>query len=256
MSKLYLTQDSNLIFQEAITKVLDIQADILYDHLGTPMLDFRLGFYNAELSGQVERIEGFIADFIGKHYWTDVITAGEGTIANESYSASYEIQTNPPSQKVYVDQLYKIPIFQEARFLLAEINALFNQNVNYFNAFSSFLKLQESTDEACRKATLAYQSAMGDMTKNKKFRFYVNRSSAAYGAFEELIKDIQNLEYRFANVNQKFKIDHCHLANQEFRSVGLLSLNKNIYCVHHCKKSRMRGQSVTLRGPIFHLVFE
>jgi len=224
MSKLYLTQDSNLIFQEAITKVLDIQADILYDYLGTPMLDFRLGFYNAELAGQVERIEGFIADFIGKHYWTDVITAGEGTIANESYSASYEIQTNPPSQKVYVDQLYKIPIFQEARFLLAEINAIFNQNSNYFNAFSSFMKLTESADATCEQATAAYQSAMGDMTKNKKFRFYVNRSSAAYGAFEELIKDIQNLEYRFANVNQKYKIDLADIYAPVFKELSPVSV--------------------------------
>ena len=224
MSKLYLTQDSNLIFQEAITKVLDIQADILYDYLGTPMLDFRLGFYNAELAGQVERIEGFIADFIGKHYWTDVITAGEGTIANESYSASYEIQTNPPSQKVYVDQLYKIPIFQEARFLLAEINAIFNQNANYFNAFSSFMKLTESADATCAEATTAYQSAMGDMTKNKKFRFYVNRSSAAYGAFEELIKDIQNLEYRFANVNQKYKIDLADIYAPVFKELSPVSI--------------------------------
>ena len=224
MSKLYLTQDSSLIFQEAITKVLDIQADILYDYLGTPMLDFRLGFYNAELAGQVERIEGFIADFIGKHYWTDVIKAGEGTIANESYSASYEIQTNPPSQKVYVDQLYKIPIFQEARFLLAEINAIFNQNQSYFNAFSSFLKLQESTEATCAQATAAYQSAIGDMSKNKEFRFYVNRSSAAYGAFEELIKDIQNLEYRFANVNQKYKIDLADIYAPVFKELSPVSV--------------------------------
>ena len=224
MSKLYLTQDVDLIFQEAITKVLDIQADILYDYLGTPMLDFRLGFYNAELAGQVERIEGFIADFIGKHYWTDVITAGEGTIANESYSASYEIQTNPPSQKVYVDQLYKIPIFQEARFLLAEINAIFNQNQSYFNAFSSFLKLKENADSACEQATAAYQSAIGDMNKNKSFRFYVNRSSAAYGTFEELIKDIQNLEYTFANVNQKYKIDLADIYAPVFKELSPVSV--------------------------------
>ena len=188
------------------------------------MLDFRLGFYNAELAGQVERIEGFIADFIGKHYWTDVIKAGEGTIANESYSASYEIQTNPPSQKVYVDQLYKIPIFQEARFLLAEINAIFNQNSNYFNAFSSFMKLKESADATCAEATSAYQSAIGDMTKNKKFRFYVNRSSAAYGAFEELIKDIQNLEYRFNNVNQKYKIDLADIYAPVFKELSPVSV--------------------------------
>jgi hypothetical protein len=224
MSKLYLTQDINLIFQEAVTKVLDIQADILYDNLGVPMLDFRLGFYNAELAGQVERIEGFIADFIGKHYWTDVITAGEGTIANESYSASYEIQTNPPSQKVYVDQLYKIPIFQEARFLLAEINSLFNQNQNYFNAFSSFLKLKENADTACDQATAAYRSAIGDMTKNKSFRFYVNRSSAAYGAFEELLKDIQNLEYTFSGVAQKYKIDLADIYAPVFKELSPVSV--------------------------------
>ena len=224
MSKLYLTPDSDLIFQEAVSKVLDIQADILYDSLGVPILDFRLGFYNAELAGQVERIEGFIADFIGKHYWTDVITAQEGTIANESYSASYEIQTNPPSQKVYIDQLYKIPIFQEARFLLAEINALFNQNQNYFNAFSSFLKLKEVTDATCDQATAAYQSAIGDMNRNKSFRFYVNRSSATYGAFEELLKDIQNLEYTFAGVAQKYKIDLADIYAPVFKELSPVSI--------------------------------
>lgn len=224
MSKLYLTQDSNLIFQEAVTKVLDIQADILYDSLGVPMLDFRLGFYNAELAGQVERIEAFIADFIGKHYWTDVITAQEGTIANDSYSASYEIQTNPPSQKVYIDQLYKIPIFQEARFLLAEINALFNQNQSYFNAFSSFLKLKENADTACDQATAAYQAAIGDMNRNKSFRFYVNRSSASYGAFEELLKDIQQLEYTFAGVAQKYKIDLADIYAPVFKELSPVSI--------------------------------
>jgi len=225
MSKLYLTQDINLIFQEAITKVLDIQADILYDYLGAPMLDFRLGFYNAELSGQVERIEGFIADFIGKHYWTDVIKAGEGTIANESYSASYEIQTNPPSQKVYIDQLYKIPIFQEARFLLKEIDNLFsNANQSYFSAFSSFMKLREDAEKTCDEATLAYQTAITNMDNNKFYRFYVNRSSAAYGAFEELIKDIQNLEYSFANVNQKNKIDLADIYAPVFKELSPVSI--------------------------------
>ena len=224
VSKLYLTKDSNLIFQEAINKVLDIQSDILYDSLGAPIIDFRLGFYNAELAGQVERVEAFIADFIGKHYWTNEETAQEGTIANESYSASYEIQTNPPSQKVYVDQLYKIPVFQEARHLLAEINSLFSKNQGYFSAFKSFLQLKEDAVSACEKATTAYQSAIGDMNRNKSFRFYVNRNSASYGTFEELIKDIQNLEYTFANVAQKYKIDLADVYAPIFKELSPVSI--------------------------------
>ena len=62
------------------------------------------------------------------------------------------------------------------------------------------------------------------MTKNKKFRFYVNRSSAAYGAFEELIKDIQNLEYRFSNVNQKYKIDLADIYAPVFKELSPVSI--------------------------------
>lgn len=224
MSKLYLTKDQNLIFQEAITKVLDIQSDLLYDNVGLPILDFRLGFYNAELASQVERIEAFIADFIGRHFWTNPITAREGSAANDSYLASYEIQTSPQSQKVYVDQLYKIPVLQEARYLLNEIDSLFKNNQDYFNAFSSFLKLKESTENTCREATAAYQAAIGDLNRNKSFRFYVNRASASYGIFEELVKDIQNLEYTIGDVAQKYKIDLADIYAPVFKELSPVSI--------------------------------
>ena len=63
-SKLPLAEDPRLIFQEAVTKILDIEADILYDKIGSPTMDFNFGFYNQDLANQVDKIENFIADFI------------------------------------------------------------------------------------------------------------------------------------------------------------------------------------------------
>ena len=222
--QLRLSRDSSLVFQEAITKVLDIQADVLYDNLGQPMFDFYFGFFNPDLAAQSEKIESVIADFVGKHYWTDEIVAQEGSYSNDSYYANYQINTVPQTEKVYVDQLYRLPIFQEIGFLIAEINSLFNQNKSYFDAFGSFLKLREATEATCEKATASYQQAIGDLNRNKRFRFYQTRSSASYGAFEELIKDIQQIEYRIGNVADVFKIDLADIYSPIFKELSPVSL--------------------------------
>lgn len=223
-AKLPLAQDPRLIFQEAVTKVLDIEADILYDKIGNPILDFYFGFYNADLANQVDKIENYIADFIGKHYWTDVITAQEGSLSNNSLLASYELATNPPTQKVYVDQLYVLPVFQEMRYLLQEINSLFSNNVNYYTAFGEFLKLKETTDATCKNAGEAYQKALNDINRAKQFRFYTTRNGASYGAFQELIKDIQQLDYRIGNVGEKFTIDLGEIYAPIFKELSPVSI--------------------------------
>jgi hypothetical protein len=223
-SKLPLAEDPRLIFQEAVTKILDIEADILYDKIGSPTMDFNFGFYNQDLANQVDKIENFIADFIGKHYWTDEITANEGTLANDSLYASYELNTYPPTQKVYIDQLYVLPVFQEMRYLIQEINSLFSKNKNYFTAFQEFFKLKETTDATCNQAGEAYQRALNDLNTVKKFRFYTTRSSASYGAFEELIKSIQQLDYRIGNVGEKFTIDLGEIYAPQFKELSPVSI--------------------------------
>ena len=206
-SKLPIADDKDLIFQEAVSKVLDIQAELLYDNLGSPVYDFYLGFYNPELAAQVERIESFIADFIGKHYWTDEFTFQEGSIANENYYVNYEVSTIPAVQKVYADQLYKIEAFQQAQFLLNQINSLFSGTERYFDAYAEFNRLRTDVQRACREATASYQKYINSLSASKTFRFYTTRNSATYGVLGELIKDLQILEYRVAPSQELFQVD-------------------------------------------------
>ena len=206
-SKLPIADDKDLIFQEAVSKVLDIQAELLYDNVGRPVYDFYLGFYNPELAAQVERIESFIADFIGKHYWTDEFTFQEGSIANENYYVNYEVSTIPAVQKVYADQLYKIEAFQQAQFLLNQINSLFSGTERYFDAYAEFNRLRTDVQRACREATASYQKYINSLSASKTFRFYTTRNSATYGVLGELIKDLQILEYRVAPSQELFQVD-------------------------------------------------
>ena len=206
-SQLPITDDATLVFQEAVSKVLDMQADLLYDNLGKPVYNFNLGFFNAQLSSQVEAIEAFIAEFIGKHYWTEELTFQEGSIANENYYAKYEVSTVPAVQKVYADQLYKIEAFKQAQFLLNQINSLFSGNERYFDAYFEFNKIRTEVQRACSEATVAYQRYISNLQANKTFRFYTTRSGSAYGVLEELIKDIQEIEYRIQPSSELFRID-------------------------------------------------
>jgi hypothetical protein len=206
-SQLPITDDSTLVFQEAVSKVLDMQADLLYDNLGKPLYNFNLGFYNAQLASQVENIESFIAEFVGKHYWTDEFTLQEGSVANENYYAKYEVSTIPAVQKVYSDQLYKIEAFQQAQFLLNQINSLFSGTERYFDAYFEFNKLQTDTKRACAEATASYQKYISSLTAQKSFRFYTARQGAAYGVLGELIKEIQSIEYRIQPSSELFQID-------------------------------------------------
>lgn len=222
-SKLQIADDTSLVFQEAVSKVLEIQSDLLYDNLGQPVYDFYLGFFNAELSSQVERIEGFIADFIGKHYWTDEFEFQEGSIANENYYAKYEISTVPAVQKVYSDQLYKIEAFQQAQFLLNQINSLFSGTEKYYEAYADFNKIRTDTQRACAEATASYQKYISSLAASKKFRFYTTRSSASYGVLADLIKEIQGLEYRIAPSQELFQLDLADIYAPIFKQLSPVS---------------------------------
>ena len=223
-SQLPIADDTSLVFQEAVSKVLEVQADLLYDSLtGQPLLNFNLGFFNAELAAQVERIESFIAEFIGKHYWTNEFEFQEGSIANENYYAKYEVTTVPQVQKVYSDQLYKIEAFQQAQFLLSQINSLFSGTERYFDAYSEFNRLRTDTQRACAEATVSYQKYISSLSASKKFRFYTARPNVAYGVLGELIKEIQSLEYRIEPSSELFQIDLADIYTPTFKQLSPVS---------------------------------
>lgn len=223
-SQLPIADNTSLIFQEAVSKVLEVQADLLYDSLtGQPLLNFNLGFFNAELATQVEKIESFIAEFIGKHYWTDEFTFQEGSIANENYYAKYEVSTIPQVQKVYSDQLYKIEAFQQAQYLLSQINSLFSGTERYYDAYSEFNKLRTDVQRACSEATVAYQQYISSLQASKSFRFYTTRSGATYGVLAELIKEIQQIEYRIEPSSELFQIDLADIYTPVFKQMSPVS---------------------------------
>jgi hypothetical protein len=204
--------------------VLEVQADLLYDSLtGQPLLNFNLGFFNAELATQVEKIESFIAEFIGKHYWTDEFSFQEGSIANENYYAKYEITTVPQVQKVYSDQLYKIEAFQQAQYLLSQINSLFSGTERYYDAYSEFNKLRTDVRRACSEASVSYQKYISNLSASKNFRFYTARPNASYGVLAELVKEIQSIEYRIEPSSELFQIDLADIYTPVFKQMSPVS---------------------------------
>ena len=223
-SQLPIADNTSLIFQEAVSKVLEVQADLLYDSLtGQPLLNFNLGFFNAELATQVEKIESFIAEFIGKHYWTDEFSFQEGSIANENYYAKYEITTVPQVQKVYSDQLYKIEAFQQAQYLLSQINSLFSGTERYYDAYSEFNKLRTDVRRACSEASVSYQKYISNLSASKNFRFYTARPNASYGVLAELVKEIQSIEYRIEPSSELFQIDLADIYTPVFKQMSPVS---------------------------------
>lgn len=221
------TIDTNgrLIFMEAASRAVDIEADLLYDSVSNKLnYDFTLGFYNQELASKVEAIEGFIADFIGKHYWTDEVFIKDGSLANQNQLVKYEITTDPSSLKVAADQLYKIPAFTEIRYLISSIKSLFNGTDNYFKAFSNFAQLKYSTEKACNEATVAYQKYINDLASTERIRFYVNRNTAQYGVFQELIDDLQVMQYRIGDVAKLFSVDLAEVYAPVFKAMNPVSM--------------------------------
>lgn len=222
-SKIPIADDVDLIFQEAISKVLDIQSELLYDNGGKPIYDFNLGFFSSELASRVEAIESFIADFIGKHYWTNEFSFQEGSIANENYYAKYEISTATQAQKIYADQLYKIDAFKQAQFLLNQIGSLFSGTERYFDAYSEFNRIRTDVQRACSEATVSYQKYISSLSASKTFRFYLTRSDASYGILAELIKDIQIMEYRIAPTSDLFQVNLAEIYAPTFKHLSPVS---------------------------------
>lgn len=193
----YIDND-NLIAYEAVTRALELQSELIFDYNGNILVNMNLGFYSESLASNVLAIEAFIADFIGKHYWTDVLDVADGVAGNGDILMQYSVETVPPTQKVFANELYKLPIFQEAKFLIQSIASLFNGTESYFKAFSEFNQLKANADKICSTATASYTNYLQDLNKLKQVRFYSSRSDATYGIFQELIRGLEYLDYYIA----------------------------------------------------------
>lgn len=224
LGKINAIDNPRLIFQEAVTKALDIQADVLYDSVSSQIAyDMRFGFFNDNLASQVEKIENFIADFVGAYYWTDPITISEGTIANQSFSASFEVETSPPTQKIFADQLYKLEPFRELNLLVNEMQSVFKGTSDYYQAFKAFANLQIAATDACENASREYLKMLKQNDIEKTIRFYYKRP-AAYGVLQDFLTDIQTLKYYIAPSSEAYDIDLSEIYAPIFKELSPVSI--------------------------------
>ena len=194
-SRLNYLDNDNLIAYEAVSRALELQSELTFSEDGKILINMNLGFYNESLANNILSIESFIADFIGKHYWTNVVNVQDGIAGNEDVLMKYAVETVPPTEKVFANELYKLPVFKEASFLLASIASLFNGTESYFKAFSEFNQLKSNVDDICAKATISYQNYINDLTRLKPVRFYQQRGDATYGIFKELVRGLEYFDY-------------------------------------------------------------
>ncbi len=194
-SRLNYLDNDNLIAYEAVSRALELQSELVFRDDGKVLINMNLGFYSESLASNVLSIESYIADFIGKHYFTTTQNIADGTAGNENLLMQYTVETIPPTQKVFANELYKLPVFKEASFLLASIASLFNGTENYFKAFSEFNELKANVDDICSKANESYIKYINDLTKLKPVRFYQARDDAAYGIFKELVRGLEYFDY-------------------------------------------------------------
>lgn len=194
-SRLAYLDNDNLIAYEAVTRALELQSELIFDYNGNLLIDMNLGFYNESLANNVLAIESYIADFIGKHYWTDVQNVMDGVAGNGDVLMQYSVETIPPTQKVFANELYKLPVFKDASFLIQSIASLFNGTESYFKAFSEFNRLVDNTEDICAKAQKSYVNYLQDLNRLKPVRFYIAREDATYGIFQELIRGLEYLDY-------------------------------------------------------------
>jgi len=194
-SKLSYLDNDNLVAYEAVTRALELQSELIFDYNGNLLIDMNLGFYNESLATNVSAIESYIVDFIGKHYWTDVLNVSDGIAGNGDVLMQYSVETVPPTEKVFANELYKLPVFRDARFLMSSIASLFNGTESYFKAFAEFDSLVANSKDICAKAEASYLRYLTDLNRLKAVVFYTARTDAAYGVFQELIRGLEYLDY-------------------------------------------------------------
>lgn len=228
----YVDRQADLIAFEAVSKALELQSELTFDEDGNVLINMNMGFYNESLANNILAIESYIADFIGKHYWTDVQNITEGVGGNADLLMQYSVETIPPTQKVYTNELYKLPVFRDARFLIESLASLFNGTDAYFNAFSEFNRLKANTEDLCSKAQASYVNYVQSLDRLKPVRFYTAREDAAYGIFQELIRGLEYLDYTVSGdsfmsnntVAQSIRINLAEAYSPIFKELSPVSL--------------------------------
>ena len=228
INRLVLGDDKEMLIGEAVAAMLEIEYDNLFpqDERGNkePAYYHDFGLYNQDLVNQIERIESFIVDFIGKHYWTDTLSVNEGSSSNSVSFSESESSTMPSTEKVYSGETYSLKIFQEARFLTAEISSIFSGTKNLFDAYEELNKAKEEVEDTCKKADNFYTKALRDNNTDKKLRFYGERAGATYNVYEEFIRDLEVFKFSVSNHNEIFQINLADMYAPGFKELSPVSL--------------------------------
>ena len=215
---------NDLVFSEAINQVLDHQQELFFDSLGDPTMEVRMGFFNSDLANKVLEIENYIANFIGRHYWTNEIDYADGSSANANFSVDYQVNTVPATQKVLVGELYNLPIFQQGRLLINSIQSIFQGTDKYYSAFHELHALKVQADTICNQANASYQKYISNANAVKRYRFYHERTSATYGAYKDFIDDLKILRYSVGNANEVFDVDLSGAYAPTFKELSPVSI--------------------------------
>ena len=215
---------NELVFSEAINQVLDQQQELFFDSLGDPTMDVRMGFFNAGLANKVLEIENYIANFIGRHFWTDEIDFADGSSANSDFSVDYQVNTSPATQKILAGELYNLPVFQQGKLLINSIQSIFQGTDKYYGAFRELQALKVQADTICDKAKDVYSKFITDANTLKRYRFYYERSSATYGAYKDFIDDLKMLRYSVGNLNEVFDVDLSEAYAPTFKELSPVSI--------------------------------
>lgn len=225
-SQVAMPSDRDLIFSEGLAQVLDYSSENLFTEDGTPCYNMHLGFYNQELAEAVFEMENFIADFVGRYFWTDALPILEGELGNQEYYTKYEVNSSAPVEKVLVGQLYNLDVFKKARYLLNSISSVFSTGTRqYFQAYNQIVDAASNILTVCSQASDALLKLQGDTAQLRWYRFFHERTGSAYGAYQEFIENIQKLEISFGNTTAApTKVDLGKTYQPEFIQMTPISL--------------------------------
>ena len=217
---------SDLSYTEGISNVLDYQNENFFASDGTPIYDLTFGFYNEDLAQSVIALESFIADFIGRYYWTDELDMLDGESANQNSYIKYEVSSGAPVEKVLVNQLSQLDIFKKAKYLINRITEVFSTSADYYNAYHTLASAQSNANDMCKNARTAFLQLTGDLSLMKKFRFFHSRSAATYGAIQEYVDNLVKLKYSIApfSTASAQEIDVASIFAPAFKELSPVSL--------------------------------
>ena len=176
------------VFDQAVEQVAEISASNFQNY------EFNFGFYNPNLKNSILEFEQYIYNFIGKYYWASR-NFQEGEYGNQDFYTKYEVDTTAPVQKVLAGELYSLPVFREARYLLQQISSVYSYgDESWFKAFDEFMNLAISSRNQCQKASEQFRKLTSASGSFNKYYWFHERSDASYAVFQDLIDDLVKLK--------------------------------------------------------------